>query len=310
MEYLAFIPSLSVTDTIQLGLLDDSESKTKHCPVPPFRLQLLKWIGNKQRFAHEIVSYFPRPYRTYFEPFIGSGAVLGTLAPQRAVAADVIGPLIDLWNSVAEEPELVKTWYASRWNRLRGRDKVEVFEEVKASYNTSPNAPDFLFLSRSCYGGVIRFRRDGYISTPCGVHNPVSPKSFDRRVDAWNARVRRTRFLLGDFEETMAQAKAGDVVYCDPPYSHSQAILYGAQTFDLKRLFRAISECKGRGVRVLLSIDGSKRSGNLLCDIPIPDGLFEEEAYVNCGRSMLRRFQMRGESLEAEVVRDRLLLTF
>ena len=27
--------------------------------VAPFHTQLLKWIGNKQRFAHEIASYFP-----------------------------------------------------------------------------------------------------------------------------------------------------------------------------------------------------------------------------------------------------------
>lgn len=59
-----------------------------------------------------------------------------------------------------------------------------------------------------------------------------------------------------------------------------------------------------------LSIDGSKRSGDLLCDLPIPEGLFEREIYVNCGRSMLRRFQMGGETLEGELVADRLLLTY
>jgi len=61
---------------------------------------------------------------------------------------------------------------------------------------------------------------------------------------------------------------------------------------------------------VALSIDGTKRSGDLICRVPIPDGLFEREALVNCGRSMLRRFQMGGQSLESEVVADRLLLTY
>ena len=59
-----------------------------------------------------------------------------------------------------------------------------------------------------------------------------------------------------------------------------------------------------------MSIDGSKKSGLVLCDLPIPPGLFEEEVFVNCGKSMLRRFQKRGESLEREVVADRLLLTY
>lgn len=296
--------------SIQLGILDTPALRTKHQSVPAFKLQLLKWIGNKQRFAHEIVSYFPRPFGRYFEPFLGSGAVLGTLAPKDAVASDVIAPLIEMWRALASDPDLVKAWYAERWERAHRGEKVAVYEEIKAHYNASPNPADFLFLSRSCYGGVIRFRKDGYLSTPCGVHAPVTPASFGKRVDVWHQRVRNTDFRLEDFESTMDSAEAGDVVYCDPPYSHSQAILYGAQAFDLRRLFRAIARCKARGAYVLLSIDGSKRSGDLLCDIPIPKGLFEEEAFVNCGRSMLRRFQMRGESLESEVVRDRLLLTF
>ncbi len=59
-----------------------------------------------------------------------------------------------------------------------------------------------------------------------------------------------------------------------------------------------------------LSIDGSKKSGNLICNIDIPKELFKREVTVNCGRSMLRRFQLKNQTLEAEVVFDRLLLTW
>jgi DNA adenine methylase len=59
--------------------------------VKPFKRQLLKWIGNKQRFAHEIVSYFPGRFGNYVEPFLGSGAVLATLAPERAIGSDCLG---------------------------------------------------------------------------------------------------------------------------------------------------------------------------------------------------------------------------
>ncbi len=95
-----------------------------------------------------------------------------------------------------------------------------------------------------------------------------------------------------------------------PPYSLSQAILYGAQDFSLEHLFQVVADCKQRGVFVAVSIDGNKRSGNLVCDIPMPVGLFEREMLVTTGRSMLKRFQMEGKSLEEEVVADRLLLTY
>jgi DNA adenine methylase len=162
-----------------------------------------------------------------------------------------------------------------------------------------------------CYGGVVRFRKaDGYMSTPCGVHQPISPASFARRADEWCRRCRNTDFVHSDFTAVMDEAKKGDLVYCDPPYVDTQAIIYGAQGFSLAKLFAVISRCKDRGVYVALSIDGTKRSGDKICNVPIPDGLFETEASVNCGRSMLRRFQMAGRSLEGEVVSDRLLLTY
>lgn len=282
-----------------------------HCQVVPFKAQLLKWIGNKQRFAHEIVSYFPEMFGTYFEPFLGSGAVLGTLQPAQGIGSDVFSPLVEIWQTLHERPAKLTRWYADRWQAMIDGEKIAEYEKVKAAYNTKPNGADLLFLCRSCYGGVVRFRQaDGYMSTPCGIHKPIPPEAFARRVDTWHKRTRGTRFLLLDYQEAMATAKSGDLVYCDPPYSHSQTILYGSQSFSLDRLFTAIGRCKARGVYVALSIDGTKKSGNLVCDIPVPEGLFEREVLVNCGRSMLKRFQMGGQSLESEVVADRLLLTY
>ncbi len=195
--------------------------------VRPFRSQLLKWIGNKQRFAHEIASYLPVGYGTYYEPFIGSGAVLATVSPKRGVGSDVFKPLIEIWATLHDSPELLKRWYADRWKKFKAGKKVDEFERIKASYNVNPNGADLLFLCRSCYGGVVRFRqRDGYCSTPCGVHEPISPVSFNRRVDDWHQRTKGTKFIQADYREIMESARAGDVVYCDPPYTHSQAILY------------------------------------------------------------------------------------
>lgn len=279
--------------------------------MKPFKLQLLKWIGNKQRFAHEIASFFPEHFNSYHEPFLGSAAVLGTYAPAKAIAADSFQPLIEIWQTLSKSPETLKQWYAERWDFLKRGDKVDRYEQIKAHYNVQPNAADLLFLSRSCYGGVVRFRQaDGYMSTPCGVHEPISPAAFALRVEEWHRRTQGTMFIHSEYEESMERAKPGDLIYCDPPYTFSQSILYGAQAFDLAHLFEVIAACKERGVYVALSIDGTKKSGNLVCDIAMPDRLFEREIFVNCGRSMLRRFQMNGQSLEKEVVSDRLLLTY
>ena len=273
--------------------------------------QLLKWIGNKHRMAAEIVSYFPKDYREYREPFLGSGAVLATLCPKRAVGSDSFPPLMEIWQALKQRPEQLKRWYRERWEQMVADDKIQTYERIKASFNARPNGADFVFLARSCYGGVIRFRKiDGYMSTPCGAHHPISPATFADRVDKWRERIRGAAFVQMEYPKSLTETRCGDLVYCDPPYSKSQAILYGAQDFDLKHLLELIASCKRRGVRVALSIDGSKKSGSMVSDLPIPSGLFEREVFINAGRSMLKRFQMSGQSLERHVVADRLLLTY
>lgn len=278
--------------------------------VPPFTHQLLKWVGNKQKFAHEIISYFPSHFNAYHEPFLGSGAVLGTLAPKRAYTSDVFQPLMEIWQALHQAPDTLIDWYRTRWEAAK-EDKLAEYDRVRARYNVNPNGADLLFLCRVCYGGVVRFRQaDGYMSTPCGVHNPMPPAKFAARVREWHRRTAHTSFSTLDFEASMDRAQPGDCVYCDPPYTFTQSILYGAQGFSLERLFLAIERCKCRGVYVALSIDGTKKSGDHICDMKIPNGLFEREFMVNCGRSMLKRFQMEGRSLEGEIVADRLLLTY
>lgn len=292
---------------LQLALFETGTFRT----VEPFRRQLLKWVGNKQRFADEIISFFPDKINRYFEPFLGSGAVLGTFAYNNSIGSDIFTPLIDIWVTLHNNPETLKTWYQDRWDYFFSNGQKEAYEYIKKSYNDNPNGPDLLFLSRSCYGGVVRFRSsDGYMSTPCGVHTPISPKSFSRRVDEWHKRTSGTNFLNLNYIDCMEMAEKGDLIYCDPPYLHSQPILYGGQKFSFVKLLEIIDKCKSRGVFVALSIDGTKKSGKSKCEVPIPNGLFKREIFVNCGRSMLKRFQMEGKTLEDEIVSDRLLLTY
>lgn len=279
--------------------------------VKPFKSQLLKWVGNKQKQAQDITSFFPRSYGTYFEPFLGSGGVLGTLFPKKAIASDIFPPLMQIWKILQKNKQMLKDWYAERYALVQSMGKIEAYNHILGSYNANPNGADFIFLLRTCYGGVIRFRKaDGYMSTPCGAHNPMPPITFFKRVNAWYERTQNTEFHLCDFVESMDKAQAGDLIYCDPPYVDSQAILYGAQSFSLSRLLEKITECKERGVYVALSIDGTKFSGKKLCDVTVPNGLFKHEKFINVGQSMLKRFQMNGKTLEKHLVTDRLLLTY
>lgn len=285
--------------------------ESKYATYYPPKSQLLKWVGNKQRFAALIARYFPSDYGRYYEPFLGSGAVLATVAPHDGYASDTFAPLMEIWRALKKSPKDLIAWYAERRNRIGKESKEKVYNDVLASYNKDPNGKDFVFLTRACYGGIVRFRKaDGYMSTPCGAHIPISVEAFAKRVGEWRNRVRHVEFVNCDYKAAFEEARRGDLVYCDPPYSDSQAILYGAQGFKLAELLADIERAKKKGVKVVLSIDGRKKSGRHLVHIEIPKGLFEQEVFIDLGRSMLRRFQLAGQSLEGEDVADRLLLTY
>ncbi len=285
--------------------------ENKFCTYYPPKNQLLKWVGNKQKFAMKITRYFPTDFNNYYEPFLGSGAILATVSPSKGLGSDIFKPLVDIWKTLKTEPDKLVQWYAVRRNKVELKGKENIYEEVKKSYNKSPNGPDFLFLSRACYGGVVRFRKnDGYMSTPCGTHSPIAVSSFQKRVTEWHLRIKNVEFENIDYKSAFSLAQRGDLIYCDPPYSFSQAILYGAQDFSLQELFEEIQKAKSKGIKIALSIDGHKKSGNLICNIPIPKNLFEREIYIDLGSSMLKRFQNNGNKMINEDVADRLLLTY
>ncbi len=291
-------------DQSEWSLIDTLLSSDR---VPP--PQLLKWIGNKQRFATLIANEFPASYGKYYEPFLGSGAVLGAMSPHEGVVGDILKPLIELWQLLQIDPQKMYDFYKKTWEEYVV-DPKKVYYAVLASYNQNPNPLDFLFISRTCYGGVVRFTKQGRMSTPMGPHKPIPPSSFKSRMMLWRNRVRNTTFIHASYEITCKDIKEGDVVYCDPPYIDSQAILYGAQAFVFQDLISEIKKWKKIGAKVALSIDGHKKSGKKIVNINIPEGLFERQLLIDGGSSMLKRFQKKDQIMLGEDVNDRLLLTW
>lgn len=276
---------------------------------------LLKWIGNKQRFSQTIVSYIPDEFNNYYEPFLGSGAVMAELLNSEkncniCYGSDILPFLIDIFAMVKSEPERLKSYYSQEIEEYY-LDPEEKYLKIRDRFNADFNALDFCLLSRTCYSGVIRFRKaDGYMSTPRGPHKPIAPETFSKRVDQWNTLLQKASFSCEDYKDAMDRAMGNDVIYCDPPYTHSQSIIYGSHQFNVDELFQKIDECKKRGVKVILSINGTRKSKKEDISVTPPDGLFERKFFVNCGISMIDRLQHTGKEMIDKKVEDQLLLTW
>lgn len=262
----------------------------------------------------------PQSFHNYYEPFLGSGAVLGELLYQNAekpfpefqhaYASDILPFLIEIFNTVKNNPYDLIDHYRKEITEYYA-NPAEKYEIIRERFNADHNAFDFCLLSRTCYSGIIRFRKaDGYMSTPRGPHNPIRPDTFASRASIWSSLIQKADFWAAPFQEAMDKPSRDDIVYCDPPYTHSQSIIYGAQDFKIEELWEKIAECKYRGANVMLSLNCWRESKGKDISIEIPDGLFEREVLVDCGTSMIDRLQNSGKDMKNEQVHDKLLLTW
>lgn len=281
---------------------------------------LLKWIGSKRKLSELIVSLMPDQFNDYYEPFLGSGAVMAELIYSdsekflphfnHAYGSDILPFLIDIFDLVKNNPDALTDYYEKEITDYYISPESK-YLEIRDRFNKEHNAYDFCLLSRTCYSGVIRFRKaDGYMSTPRGPHTPISPETFKKRVSLWSKLLKNADFKCESYVDAMDKAQDGDVVYCDPPYTHSQSIIYGAQDFDINILFAKIAECKARGVKVILSINGMRDSKKTDISVSLPDGLFERKLLIDCGTSMIDRLQNDGKEMTNKKVNDQLLLTW
>lgn len=281
---------------------------------------LLKWIGNKQRFAETIISYMPESFQNYYEPFLGSGAVLAELLNadsnklfphfNHAYGSDILPFLVDIFSLAKDNPQQLIDYYRKEI-LLYYENPNEHYLKIRERFNSEHNPYDFLLLSRTCYSGVIRFRKaDGFMSTPRGPHVPINPDKFEHRIEQWHTLLQKASFTCESYTSAMDRAGINDVVYCDPPYTHSQSIIYGAQDFNIDTLWYKITECKHRGAKVILSINGLRDSKKTDISITPPDGLFERKLLINCGTSMIDRLQNTGKEMINKTVDDQLLLTW
>ncbi|MCT3246852.1 DNA adenine methylase [Lactiplantibacillus plantarum] len=287
--------------------------------------QLLKWVGNKHKFANEIITYMPDKVNTYYEPFLGSASVLGQLIHENVnellpptkidhyVGSDVLPQIPEIFSRVRDDPESLIEGYSYWRDQIQEDNKKKVYITALDRFNKEQKATDFVFVTRASYSGIVRFRkRDHYMSTPVGAHMPISSESFKQRVQLWHQDFSQVdaKFVCADYRILMEQARSGDVVYCDPPYGNSQGILYGAQSFSIDDLFIQIAKCKRKGVKVLLSYNGLKKSGTIDTRPELPEGLFESIATVDVGVSMVNRLQNGGKKMLSENVKDLLLMTW
>ncbi len=227
----------------------------------PCLIPFLRWAGGKRWLIRKCASILRNRLtgsNSYIEPFLGSGAFLFGLAPERAIIGDINEELIQSFQAVARyEAEIPK-------RLLNIPVDPEHYLQQRSSRPKSglQTAVRFIYLNRTCYGGLHRTNKKGQFNVPFGggtrTPKPMIQDGTLRKAASY-LRTARIQYCIGDFERTLQFARPGDIVYCDPTFravTRTGYDRYGPKIYswdDQIRLTKILSGLYDMGCLVLMS---------------------------------------------------------
>lgn len=221
-------------------------------PVKPF----LKWAGGKRWLTSRYSHLLPPKYNAYHEPFLGSGAVFFHMQPNRAFLSDSNVHLIECYLAMKED-------WQSVWNYLlafkREHSEKHYYQIREAAFRSpTREAARFIYLNRTCFNGIYRENLNGIFNVPKGTKDGVTFSDDD--FSAISSALRSASLRSSDFSVAIDQAKKGDFVFIDPPYTvrhnHNGFIKYNQKIFswsDQVRLRDVVQAAGDRGVLCLVT---------------------------------------------------------
>ena len=231
-------------------------TQVKNLHEPTSGRPLIRWAGGKRLIVRRLTESLPPTFNTYFEPMAGSGALFFALRPQSAVLADVNPELINFYQVIKNRPN--HFYHAIK----RLNPSKTTYYRLRATSPSSPvaRAVRFFYLIRLSWNGLYRVNKKGQFNVPFGGRRPKELVTLPEILGASHA-LRKTRLCCGDFARTTAQAKAGDLVYFDPPYPKGAVLENGFARYhqtgftldDHKRLSEYATALAKRGVYVVIT---------------------------------------------------------
>jgi len=237
---------------------------------------IIKWAGGKGKLIPHLSKFITKESlqgHRYYEPFAGSGAFALYLEHPDTVLNDKNWELYNLYIEVRDEPEKLlkimeehqvnmekspewaKMWFGVIRNLDRGTDWPYLAKDAIAGRT--------IFLNKTGFNGLYRVNKKGYFNVPLGrtITGKVPDLVQREKIMKLHEFLRSVDLRNTDFSEAVSDAKAGDVVYFDPPYDKpeedpTEFTMYHKDGFtrdDLVRLKQTCDDLVARGCTVVVS---------------------------------------------------------
>jgi DNA adenine methylase len=215
---------------------------------------LFRWAGGKRRLLSQIRPLLPQKFNHYYEPFCGGAALFFELRPTDAILGDKNEELINCYQQVKKHPEEV----IAALQKLKNTETNYYKIRANVPQSLVGRAARLIYLMALSFNGIYRVNSDGQFNVPYGSKNK---KQIDfERIRNVSKAFAQVEFVCGDFATTVKNAKEGDLVYFDPPYTvahgdngfiqYNEKILRWQDQERLSKLARKLAE---RGCHVVIS---------------------------------------------------------
>ena len=226
----------------------------------------VKWVGGKRQLIPTLSKNFPKNYGTYFEPFLGGGAVLFHLLSEKHSkkysVSDLNSDLVLAYVTIRDKvDELISS--------LKKHSKNYFSDQNSYYYKIRENKPKsqiektsrLIFLNRTCFNGLYRVNSKGKFNVPLGRYsNPNIVNEENLRAISRVLQSKKISIKCRDFSSILEDVKKGDFVYFDPPYQPvsktANFTSYTSRDFsleDLERLAELCHSLDSKGCNVVLS---------------------------------------------------------
>jgi DNA adenine methylase len=193
-----------------------------HRPKP-----FIKWAGGKRGLLKELLKRVPKNFNSYFEPFIGGGALFFEMKKQKLLAgkqiylSDKNKELINAYKVIRDSPQKLinellifsKEHSKDFYYYIRELDRNLDFEQLKDEYK----AARFIYLNKTCFNGLYRVNQKGFFNVPMGRYKNPQICS-ERLIFSAHEALQDTNILCGCYAKILKLVKKEDFVYFDPPY--------------------------------------------------------------------------------------------
>lgn len=273
---------------------------------------IVKRLGGKTTLLKYLVPLLPYDIseRVYCEPFLGGGAMLFCLQPNKAIVNDLDSELINVYETVRDNVDELIFELKGYKNTLDFFLAIRNIDRDKDAFNKLTKiqrAARYLFLNRTCFNGLSRYNLHGEFNSPFG-YNYNRDFVCESRLRSMNRYLNSANitFLNRHYADLLTSLTESSFVYFDPPYypvsGTSNFTRYTSRSFtqdDQIDLYNHCLELDKRGVKFMLSNSNS----DFIIDLYSKSSNFnitylETKRLLNCDASK------RGQKIKEIVVRN------